>query len=98
LLARLRDRAAITRALVIAGDSNARTGPYESSQLLMRTGLLQEHGIRSFGVAGHPEGHRKIGTAALDQAAISLTRLLAQQRRRSSAGLRARKLDWRNQR
>ena len=67
-LARLRDEAAVTRALVIAGDSNARTGPYESSLALMRTGLLQEHGIRSVGIAGYPEGHRRIGTAALDQA------------------------------
>ena len=67
-LARLRDEAAVTRALVIAGDSNARTGPYESSLSLMRTGLLQQHGIRSVGIAGYPEGHRRIGTAALDQA------------------------------
>jgi len=67
-LARLREEAAVTRALVIAGDSPARTGPFESSLSLMRTGLLQAHGIRSIGVAGYPEGHRKIGTAALDQA------------------------------
>lgn len=67
-LARLRDEAAVTRALVIAGDSNARTGPFESSLSLMRTGLLQEHGIRSIGIAGYPEGHRKIGTATLEQA------------------------------
>jgi methylenetetrahydrofolate reductase (NADPH) len=67
-LARLRDEAAVTRALVIAGDSSARTGPYESSLALMRTGLLQQHGIRSIGIAGYPEGHRKIGTAALEQA------------------------------
>ena len=67
-LARLRDEAAVTRALLIAGDSNARTGPFDSSLSLMRTGLLQEHGIHSIGIAGYPEGHRKIGTAALDQA------------------------------
>jgi methylenetetrahydrofolate reductase (NADPH) len=65
-LARLRDEAAVTRALLIAGDSRACTGPYDSSLALMRTGLLQQHGIRSIGIAGYPEGHRNIGTAALE--------------------------------
>jgi methylenetetrahydrofolate reductase (NADH) len=67
-IARLRGEAAVTRALLIAGDSNARTGPYESSLSLLRTGLLQKYGIRSIGIAGYPEGHHRIAAAALEQA------------------------------
>lgn len=71
LLGSLRDEADVTRALIIAGDSEARTGAYDSSTALLETGLLQAHGIRSVGIAGYPEGHRKIpeGTlmAALDR-------------------------------
>lgn len=65
LLASLRDEADVTRALIIAGDSEARTGAYDSSTALLETGLLQAHGIRSVGIAGYPEGHRKIPEATL---------------------------------
>lgn len=59
-LARLRDEARVTRALVISGDSEVPVGPYHSSLALMETGLLQAHGIADVGVAGYPEGHRKL--------------------------------------
>ena len=59
-LACLQGEADVTRALIIAGDSDAQAGAYESSAALLETGLLQAHGIRSVGVAGYPEGHRKI--------------------------------------
>ena len=65
LLASLRDEAAVTRALIIAGDSEARAGAYDSSTALLETGLLQAHGICSVGIAGYPEGHRKIPEATL---------------------------------
>src|SRR3990170_5150484 len=60
LLASLRDEADVRRALIIAGDSETRTGDYDSSTALLETGLLQAHGICSVGIAGYPEGHRKI--------------------------------------
>jgi len=65
---RLRDEAGVERALVIAGDSQAAAGPFDSSLALIETGLLQEHGIRSVGVAGYPEGHRKFPEAVLHAA------------------------------
>lgn len=65
LLASLRDEADVTRALIIAGDSQAQTGAYDSSAALLETGLLQAHGIGSVGIAGYPEGHRKIPEATL---------------------------------
>jgi methylenetetrahydrofolate reductase (NADPH) len=64
-LARLRDEAGVTRVLVIAGDSQAAVGPYISSLAVFETGLLQEHGIRSVGVAGYPAGHGKIDAQVL---------------------------------
>jgi methylenetetrahydrofolate reductase (NADPH) len=64
-LSRLRDEADVRRALIIAGDSEAQSGGYDSSTALLETGLLQAHGICSVGIAGYPEGHRKIPEAAL---------------------------------
>lgn len=67
-LGRLRDEAQVARALVISGDSAVPVGPYDSSLSLLETGLLQEHGIRSVGVAGYPEGHPGISDPALQEA------------------------------
>jgi methylenetetrahydrofolate reductase (NADH) len=67
-LALLRDEAQVTRALLIAGDSRVPVGPFDSSLALLETGLLEEHGIRSIGIAGYPEGHPRIAGSALDAA------------------------------
>lgn len=64
-LGRLQGEAGVERALAIAGDSQAAAGPYDSSLALIETGLLQEYGIRSVGIAGYPEGHRKISDAVI---------------------------------
>ena len=64
-LSRLRDEADVRRALIIAGDSDAQAGAYDSSIGLLESGLLQAHGIRSIGIAGYPEGHPKIPEATL---------------------------------
>jgi len=65
---RLRDEARVERVLVIAGDSPAAAGPYDSSLALIETGLLQEFGVRSIGIAGYPEGHPKFPEAVLREA------------------------------
>jgi methylenetetrahydrofolate reductase (NADPH) len=64
-LASLRDEADVSRALIIAGDSDAPVGAYDSSAAVLESGLLQAHGIRSVGIAGYPEGHPKIPEATL---------------------------------
>src|ERR1700693_3819594 len=56
-LKRLSGEAAVERVLVIGGDVLKPVGFYASSLDVIRTGLLQENGIRSVAVAGHPEGH-----------------------------------------
>lgn len=66
--ARLHDEAGVTRAMLIAGDSQAAVGPFTSSLALLETGLLQRHGIFSVGIAGYPEGHAKIPAQTLRQA------------------------------
>ncbi|MCC6608471.1 MAG: methylenetetrahydrofolate reductase [Burkholderiales bacterium] len=65
LLARLAGEAGVTRALLVAGDSPAPAGQYDSSVALLESGLLEGHGIRSVGIAGYPEGHRAISEAAI---------------------------------
>lgn len=67
-LSRASGEAGVDSALVIAGDSDRASGPFESSFSVLETGLFQKHGIRRIGVAGHPEGHPKIAASALDSA------------------------------
>ena len=62
-------RASVDQVLLIAGDSTRPAGPFESVIDIMRTGLLEEHGIRTVGVAGHPEGHPFI-TADIQRRAL----------------------------
>ena len=66
--ARLRDEAGVTRVLLIAGDSDTGAGPFDSSLQVLETGVFEACGIRSIGVAGYPEGHRRIAQQALDDA------------------------------
>lgn len=69
-LARLQAEAQVTRALLVAGDAPVPVGPYESSLQLLETGLLQQHGIRSLGIAGYPEGHPRIPEQTLTTALL----------------------------
>jgi len=67
-LARAHGEAGVEQALVVAGDVERPLGAYHSSQQVLETGLFQKHGITRIGIAGYPEGHPKIGNAALDAA------------------------------
>lgn len=58
-LAKVRDSADVRRALVVAGDVEPK-GPFVDALALIRSGLLQQFGIRDIGIAGYPEGHPKI--------------------------------------
>src|SRR5260370_3003818 len=55
-LARAAGEAGVDGALVIAGDSDRASGPFDSSLALLETGLFQRHGIVHIGVAGVPRG------------------------------------------
>jgi methylenetetrahydrofolate reductase (NADPH) len=80
-LARASGEAGVDSALVIAGDSERASGTFDSSLAVLETGLFQRHGILRIGVAGYPEGHPRIGAAAL------ATALAAKKRLARSAGL-----------
>ena len=67
-LARLADEAHVDEALVIAGDVAAPRGEFAASLDILRTGLLQKHGIKRVRVAGHPEGHPNVQAQVLETA------------------------------
>ncbi|KPL48032.1 5,10-methylenetetrahydrofolate reductase [Xanthomonas axonopodis] len=62
-IARLVDEADVTRCLVIAGDRSTPKGSFPDSVSLIETGVFERAGIRTIGVAGHPEGHPIMRTA-----------------------------------
>jgi methylenetetrahydrofolate reductase (NADPH) len=67
---RLAAEAGVSRVLVIAGDSNSPSGPFTSAMEVLRSGVLQRHGVRAVGFAGHPEGHPVVDRATLDTALV----------------------------
>jgi methylenetetrahydrofolate reductase (NADH) len=75
-LARAAGEAGVDCALVIAGDSDRPSGPFDSTCGLLETGLFQRHGIVHIGVAGYPEGHPKIAETTLETA-LAAKRVLA---------------------
>ncbi len=68
LLAQLSAQAAVDSALTIAGDRDHPAGPFAGALELIESGLLQQHGLRRIGIAGHPEGHPRLSADALMRA------------------------------
>jgi methylenetetrahydrofolate reductase (NADPH) len=60
--------ARVRKALVLGGDEPQALGPYADGAALMRTGLLEDCGVREVGLPGYPEGHPRIPQVALEQA------------------------------
>ena len=56
------------RVMLIAGDEPQQRGPYADAQAVLQDGVLGRAGIREVGLAGYPEGHARISTAALEAA------------------------------
>ncbi len=54
--------------LLVAGDLSRPAGRFASTLDVMATGLLERHGVRRVGVAGHPQGHPIADAAALEAA------------------------------
>jgi methylenetetrahydrofolate reductase (NADPH) len=67
-LARFVGDAGIRQVLVVAGDIDKAEGELDSALQILDSGLLEKHGLRKLGVAGHPEGHRNVDDATLKQA------------------------------
>jgi methylenetetrahydrofolate reductase (NADPH) len=64
----LRDEAAVSQVLLIGGGVSQPVGQFSDTMQLLETGLLDKHGIRKIGVAGHPEGSPDIADEAIKQA------------------------------
>jgi methylenetetrahydrofolate reductase (NADH) len=67
----------IDHALVIAGDIVVDNHAFDSSLEVLKTGLLQEHGFRRVGIAGHPEGSKAIGDERARQALLDKVAFVA---------------------
>jgi methylenetetrahydrofolate reductase (NADPH) len=62
--------AQVKHLLLIAGDVPHPAGAYAASIDVMRSGVLEKHGITRVCVAGHPEGHPRVGEADLRAAEL----------------------------
>jgi len=67
-LARARNEAGVTRALVIAGDRDHACGPFTDALQVINSGMLQEAGIVEIGISGYPDGHPNINEQTLETA------------------------------
>jgi len=65
-IARLR-AGGVERILSIAGDARA-SGDFNSTLDILASGILDHSGLTRVAVAGHPEGHRAVGTSLLWEA------------------------------
>lgn len=65
MLGRAVDEAGARRAFIVAGDPPEPAGPFADTLSIIRTGLVEKHGFRAVGVAGHPEGHPNMAGEAL---------------------------------
>jgi len=64
-LARLTGELGLEQVLVIGGAAGTPAGDFSDSMQLLETGLFDKHGIRKFGIAGHPEGSLDISDQAI---------------------------------
>ena len=67
-LGRLAADAGVQQVLVVAGDVSTPAGELTSGLEILESGLIEKHGFRSVGVAGHPEGHRDVRDEVLRDA------------------------------
>ncbi len=67
-LARLSEEAGLEQVLLIGGAVDEPAGDFSDTMQLLETGLFDRHGIRKFGVPGHPEGSPDISDLAIAKA------------------------------
>ncbi|WP_226761646.1 methylenetetrahydrofolate reductase, partial [Arthrobacter sp. SO3] len=78
-LGRLQEVGASEHVLVVGGDPATPEGPYEDSLAIIRSGMLQQFGVREVGIGGYPEGHPDIPQETLWRALEDKTAALAEQ-------------------
>lgn len=70
-------RAQVKEVLLIAGDHAQAAGPYSAVADVLRTGKLNQHGLRRVSLAGHPEGHPTVGLEEIRRAELEKADLAA---------------------
>ncbi len=78
-LSRLQDAGASEHVFCVGGDPATPEGPYPDSLSVIRTGILQDYGVREVSIAGYPEGHPDIPTDVLWQHLQDKTTALSEQ-------------------
>jgi methylenetetrahydrofolate reductase (NADPH) len=69
-VARLRGEADVKQVVVLGGAVDTPVGAFADSMQVLDTGVLDRHGIKKIGVAGHPEGSPDIRDEAIKQALL----------------------------
>lgn len=64
-LGRLQEVGAADRIFAVGGDPARPEGPYHDSLAMIRSGVLQQFGVREVGLGGYPEGHPDIPNETL---------------------------------
>jgi len=64
-LARITGEASVNHVLAIAGAGSSQVGPYADSMQLLDSGMFDRYGIKTIGVAGHPEGSPDMSDEAI---------------------------------
>ena len=68
LLTAYTSRCGVEEVLCIGGGVDDPVGDFTATMEVLKTGLIQKHGIRHIGVAGHPEGSPDIGDDEIAEA------------------------------
>lgn len=63
----LAEEANAKEVLLLGGDPDPPVGPYADASALLDSGVLHDFGIKSIGIAAHPEGHPSVSNATLHQ-------------------------------
>jgi len=77
LLAAFTTHCGVEEVLCIGGGVDDPVGNFTATMQVLETGLIQKHGIRQIGVAGHPEGSPDISDDAVAEALASKNALAA---------------------
>lgn len=64
-LGALQEVGATEHVFVVGGDPAEPEGPYPDALSVIRTGLLQQYGVKAVSIAGYPEGHPEIPSDVL---------------------------------
>ncbi|WP_159500477.1 methylenetetrahydrofolate reductase [Microbacterium sp. 18062] len=78
-LAALQEVGATEHVFAVGGDPAEPEGPYPDSLSVIRSGILQQYGVKEVSIAGYPEGHPDIPTDVLWRHLEDKSRALTEQ-------------------